>query len=1214
MRFPSVIAFATLLLAAAPARAGWQRTQFVDSGGQPATPPALNLRAVGVGAGGKVWAVGGAQSTASFIAVSTDGFATVRQDASCASINRILNALWVAPDGSYVHAFGLGNAHAAWNGTSWDCANFTNPTGIGLSIGINGVAFSDSANGYLVGGATSLPTTSLVLQYASGTLTNVSNVGFGTATNIARSSSSGILDYSVGGRLFRHPQTNPFATVGSSITSLFLLGDSGLAAAGDAALTRKIDAAASTATAPSGTLMDFQPVLGVTMAPKGFALAVGQVSSANVSEGAIAQSDDGGDNWRRIDLSKISPAVKVLHAVACWDENNCVAVGANDLALTGGSGFDPEFLVYANHVPTVAVTVNGQPSPATVLDDADVTLTATVADPEGDPTTLTWYGPTPVDGSHAATVTFTPAVSCSAQNLPHAIEVTDGRLTTSPPIDVSILVNHAPKAPSAPALSPAPATGTTYEWAVGSTNTLTASATKDCGRPVTYEFQQTGAVPAPSIAGASATYDVPASGCGGGSGKIQLTISDRDDTSLSTAFKEYDVHVTEIVEAPEVSLDPGTAIEVAYGTFVDVTAQVGKHCSGTDPALFDFAWSCDPTATDSKLRFSNVTDPCGTSTINCSVTVTPKSGARLPTTVGFTVKLLASTVEGTVSIAPASSVALLPGQGVQVQASSNLCSPTYSWTCSCSGAPLSAPSPGALAAWKMTNPDPNCSGGSCTCEVTATSGAQAPKASIQFLLGQSTPATLVSVSYSGAQELQSAGESVTAMVQAFNACATDFDWSWTCTGTAAPTDPSTTTLVLVHPGGNCADVPVECTATAKPRNGPGAEGQGTVTATYQAEVSEDPTGVRIATTDVKGSHVVAIAEAIGPCPGQGEFRWTAWLASNPSVRHSSVGSRFEYEFPGCGPDVVQLEVSLVLAADAGTYADAVALPVDGAQGGAPVASFEGETDVQRVFVLGCEGPEALVLAPSAACGVRHWRQLDGPALPTRVLAGGELSLEPAPEAAGSLWGTESTFELVVTNSDGTSAPATAHVRFEPKKNGFVTLQHDADRRSATAGEPVFFTVTATTKCAAAYDGVMDLQLTLSGLELVPGACKVDGVGVEDPVQGDPDPAHPEQAPPLVFRGLRTPADRQVATTVTYYARRQASASGVVASRAVARLHQADRFVISRESDAGGRPPVKPTAIALSCNCTEAGGGPTAWLGLAALLTSVARRRRENPPC
>ncbi|MGC4113465.1 MAG: hypothetical protein QM765_02100 [Myxococcales bacterium] len=993
MRYAQAIALATLLLAAAPARAGWQRTVFVDSGGQPATPPSLNLKSVGVGAGGKVWAVGGTQSTASFIVTSTDGFATARQDTSCAGITRLLNAVWVAADGSSVHAFGQANAHAAWNGTSWSCTNLTVPVALG-SITVSGIAFSDSANGYLVGGSTAKPTLPMVVQYASGTLTDVSpsTLSFGAASLIARSSASGILDYAVGGRLYRHPQTTEFLNA-ANITSLFLLGDTGLVAAGNAANTRKLNAATSTAAAPSGALMDFEPVLGVTMAPNGFALAVGQASSSNTTEGAIAQSLDGGDNWRRIDLSGISPAVRVLRAVACWDENNCVAVGANDLSLTGGSGFAPELLVYANQAPTAVVTVNGQALPATVPDNAEVTLAATVTDPEGDPATLTWFGPTSVDGSHSASVTFTPTISCSAQNLPHALELTDGRKTTSPPIDVPVLITHAPRAPASPALSPPPSAGT-YQWQVGGTYPLTASATRDCGRPVTYEFQVSGAVPAPFVAGASATFELPQAGCGGQDGTIHLQVTDSGDASL-TVSRDFPVHLAEIVEAPDLALSSGTDVQVTYGTTLSVTAQVDRHCSGTDASLFTYAWSCDPANSSATVQFKNDGDPCG-SEVPCRLTVTPK-GPGLPAVLDFTVKLLgASNGQGKVQLKGlGDTVSLQPGESIDLEAQTDLfCAPVLSWTCSCSGAPMPPPSPGAAAKWTFANPNPNCTGGACTCQVTATGGGQTATDSVQLVLGQSHPPTVVSVSYDGPQEVQD-GKSVAATVAASNACATEFTWAWSCSGTPAPTAPSATSVAFVHPGSNCADVPATCTARATPSNGPGSAGEGSLAATYLA-VPQPPTGVHIASVGVTGARVVATAEALGPCPDQGNFMWTAWLESKKGEPpFTFTGQTLDHTFETCGQDTVHLEVRLA------TFSDSADRPIDGASG-VPVVTLEGTTDLRKALLLGCERVEPLVVSPQASslCGVSwHWTQVDGPALPTRVLPGGELERRARPRGA-----------------------------------------------------------------------------------------------------------------------------------------------------------------------------------------------------------------------
>lgn len=1201
MRFLSTVALATLLLAAAPARAGWQRTRFVDAGGAPATPPALNLKAVGVGAGGKVWAVGGS-GTASFVLVSTDGFATARQDTSCASINRILNTVWVAPDGGNVHAFGNANAHAAWNGTSWGCANLSPPAALGVSVNVNASVFADADSGTFGGGSTMSPLVSMLVQYASGTLTNASYINNSSVVTMARSSASGALLFSTGTKAYRYPDPagSPFATLGGTVNSMFLLGDAGLLSAGDPAYLRKIDASVPSATAPGGTLPDFN-ILGVTLAPAGFALAVGQVT-ASTTVGAIAQSLDGGDSWKRIDLSGITPAVKTLRAAACWDENGCVAVGANDL---GGGVYEPEMLVYANQAPTAVVTVNGQASPwAPVLDDADVTMAVAVSDPEGDPVTVTWTGPTGVDGSHAPSVTFTPAVSCSTQTLLHALDATDGRMALAPPLDVPVVVNHAPRPPSVPTLTPAPPSANTYVWAAGSTNKVTAKSTKDCSRPVSFTFKPDGVLPSPAVSGAAgevATYDLP-DDCGGRDGQIVVTVTDSDSSVAPVDSQPYLVHVPEIVEAPAASLSR-TTVDVGFGEQGDVVATVDGHCSGTEVGKFDFQWSCaGATAFTVKaanaVEFANVEDPCG-SADTCAVTVTPKTGpctdpATCGTRLGFTVNLKPSTEKPSVTITPPGGV--LPAGGtIQVKATTNVCNATLTWSCP------GLADPGHAQQWSLANPDPNCAGGTYACTVTAENATTRVSATADFVLGQSSPPTFVTTRYwPDTQSLEAEGSSVTATVQAANACATEFDWAWQCSGAPAPADPTATSLTLVHPGGLCEEQQVRCNVTAKPRNGPGLEGKGSVEVTYEA-APQAATGLKLV-AGAEGNDLVARAEALVACAGQPRFRWKVWKKAEPEPAQpepETDSATLRRTFSTC--DTVEVKVYLV-----GTALEERAEVAF--VGGVPVVSLS----APEPYALDCREQRTFELGTSRVdhdCGAtRAWRQVDGPAVPARV-EGGVLSLEPALADLPALWGSGATFEVVVTNALGPSAPANVRVTFE-QPGPFVDLQHDSDRRSASAGEPVHFTVTASTDCVNGYDGVMDLWLRLEGLDLVPGSSKVDGANVDDPA---PKAAPNDGQVWLVFSGLSTPAAGTVPRTVTYYARRQASASGVVVSKAVARLHADDRVAISEESHAGGRPPVKSTA--LSCHCSASEGGGRAWPALALLIAGAAARgRRKNPPC
>jgi hypothetical protein len=103
--------------------------------------------------------------------------------------------------------------------------------------------------------------------------------------------------------------------------------------------------------------VDFDLVLGVAAAPRSFALAVGQADGSTTA-GAIAQSDDGGDSWRRIDLSGISPPVRVAARGGLLRRER-LRRGRRQrprrqLVRAGDA-------VYANEVPTATVTVNGQP-------------------------------------------------------------------------------------------------------------------------------------------------------------------------------------------------------------------------------------------------------------------------------------------------------------------------------------------------------------------------------------------------------------------------------------------------------------------------------------------------------------------------------------------------------------------------------------------------------------------------------------------------------------------------------------------------------------------------------------------------------------------------------------------------------------------------------------------------------------------------------------
>ncbi|MBI5547212.1 MAG: hypothetical protein HY901_25300, partial [Deltaproteobacteria bacterium] len=450
-RHAALLVLGTLAVAF-PAQAGWQRARFLDApAGNEVLPPQQGLKAVGAarpaaGQPAMVWAVGGSQTlNTSLIVHSTDDFHSLWQSTQCSSIAHPLNALWVAPDASFVHAFGRSFSHAAFDGT-WACTPYTvSASGLFSNFAVLGVSFADRDNGYLGGSATQMGSTHALVQWTSSGATKVG--GYSNVAAVARSA-SGSSFFSTGNQL-NQVGVGPVGTVVSNpINALAFHGDSGLLVTNVGNDTRFVNGGTGAVTT-LGVAPSFSNAKGVALAATGFAVVV---TAATATTGAIYESYDGGHTWRAADLTGIAPAVRALAAVSCWDENTCAAVGANDL---GAGLFEPEFLFYENLAPTAVVTVNGQPLSVHPRDDAPICLAAAVTDPEGDPDlTITWHG-AGVDASPLAVPPcFSTGVSCSPQSLDYTLDLSDGRRTAVPSPTFQVVVDHAPQPPSAPTLSP----------------------------------------------------------------------------------------------------------------------------------------------------------------------------------------------------------------------------------------------------------------------------------------------------------------------------------------------------------------------------------------------------------------------------------------------------------------------------------------------------------------------------------------------------------------------------------------------------------------------------------------------------------------------------------------------------------------------------------------------------------------------------------------
>ena len=222
----------------------------------------------------------------------------------------------------------------------------------------------------------------------------------------------------------------------------------------------------------------------------------------------------------------------------------------------------------------------------------------------------------------------------------------------------------------------------------------------------------------------------------------------------------------------------------------------------------------------------------------------------------------------------------------------------------------------------------------------------------------------------------------------------------------------------------------------------------------------------------------------------------------------------------------------------------------------------------------------------------------GPIIPLRTSGGtGSLDIDLDPTELAALLGTSAQFQLVVSNQAGDSNPALFNVAFEPTK--FVHLAHRADRGAAKVGEPISFSLSVSTNCAVAMDSVVDLRLSLSGLEFVSGSATYGGAFVDNP---------DHEGGELVFKSISVPSRSEMPRVRTYVARRRSATAGNATSRALAYLSRDPSKLVSDSGETGSGT-VGDAMPALSCECSS-GAGVASWLGVAAALSLVRRRRKR----
>ncbi len=652
-----------LLLVAAPAGAGWRESAPVKAW----AGPKLNGVAVASQAGAW-WAVGEGGA----VVTSADGFSSAAPTPVAISglaSSAILTSVWVSPDASAVHLFGKNRARASFVQGSWRTSTALWGT---TQASVEGIAFLGPDLGYLVGvavpdgylGELTWPTGAADATVADLTGDSLMRLNATARSAFFFAKGDGLIATGAGSELLQlkaGAYSSLYTSVGNALNAVHFAGSSGVAVGGTASAPLVVLLDASTEPPTVSTAAAFPPfpnLQDVFVTASGFAVAVGK-------GGQVAQSFDFGEHW----VEKLEVAGASFGRVACLpDGNQCVAVGS--YASTGAAA------AYQNEAPTGVVLLNQSPNGTPVPDDAPVCLSVVASDPDGDPVQVAWTdanllpGPSGAPALDKATTAappcFTAAAACSGTAFSNiSVRVSDGRLSTEIPVSLSL--THPVRPPTSPVLS---VRSGGLSWSPGRAYQVDAAATGDCGAPVAkVEFTQSAPLPAPSVSGATAAYDLSglclpaetpatlqavacyASGvCSLSPGALQVTL--QPDTSAPT-------------------LQLPSSVAVAPGASLAVPVDVRHPCA----RAFALSASCDdgsaPIASAGAIELSSSDAArCSPKILQCTVTARATDYApAAAATAAIAVQLEARSPPSSLSIALAGGDrALAPGEAVTLLA------------------------------------------------------------------------------------------------------------------------------------------------------------------------------------------------------------------------------------------------------------------------------------------------------------------------------------------------------------------------------------------------------------------------------------------------------------------------------------------------------------------------------------------------------------------
>ncbi|MBI5546077.1 MAG: hypothetical protein HY901_19470, partial [Deltaproteobacteria bacterium] len=910
---------------------------------------------------------------------------------------------------------------------------------------------------------------------------------------------------------------------------------------------------------------------------------------------SVASVDCGGTvTWQFSKTGVAVPSPVVVGNQATFDLTGLGCVGA-DGTLTVGA-LDPAYgtpveTTYDVHIadlveaPVVSLTPPELDVQVPPGQSSTITVTATHCSGNGvGDFTYSWS----CDATTGNSVTLSnPGTDACGSSFACSVTVTARASGGHPPEIIPFAVTMQPTS-SAPAVS---LSSTDVRVAPGALVTVTATAQNLCSP--TYSIScPMGFVPQPQFAAAGQwSFQNPAPSCGA-SADCVVSATGSDGRSVTA-----EVHVTLEAEPhpTNVSLDLPTApIELQAGDSLTVTASASANPCSADLA---WTWDCDPAqpvlGTDVARTFSHPGRTCGDQEVTCVVVASPNLGGA-DGTAQFSFTLLGSP-DTSMEVRYSSQVPVRIAEGgserVEVVAGS-VCSTQFTWSWDCSDG-TQPDSTGAVAHFQHRGD--NCSDEPVSCAVAAypVGAGERGDALVQVTYAAIQPETQITVPPAESLVVPESQAFLDIEVTAENRCSTTFTWEWACDDSLQRTGDQ---VRFVRPTDNCEAKSVTCQVSAAPEQGSGSA------KTESLQVSYPPVqGILPIAWDlpaqVENGVLSASATAQGLCPDHATFDWRVLSSNGLEIARYEDTRSIAHRADSCSSATVTIEGMERASGDRASRPD---IPMEVVAGALEIADLaftpelvpdEEDSSNPPGFEVECGAPRALsasgLVQKTHDCRtLEEWSQLAGPPF--------ELGMPPG-DLAG-LYG--STIEYLLRVTDSADRQDEKAFRFRVLPDRFVLLEHRADRRNAGVGEPIRFEVGVSTTCVAPMAHVIDLSLSLSGLDYVRGSAELDGAAI-----GDPE----HHGARWVFRALSTPGREEPGRVLSYSARRRSGSSGSASSMVEALLSADPSLRVSREGTRhGGSGDGVPVA---SCQCSQVRGAEP-WLGLLLLAVQAVRRRRR----